>query len=320
VLQWAEGVLRGAAFFGLVLLSHSLFFGSLALTRCGDWFYGTASAVQSRAGASGKRWHRLGVRRDRRNAAGLLEKCFTMFFWLDRDSRALAIKDLRMFWRDTTQWGQSVMLFGLLGVYIINLRTFTHQLNGEFWVNLIAFLNLFACSLNLATVTTRFVFPQFSLEGQRLWIVGMAPMGLARVVKCKYWLASAMSLLATCGLIVLSCSLLRMPWVRVAFFGAVVGVMAFALNGLAVGLGVLYPNFKEANPAKIVSGFGGTLCLVLSSAYIVASIALLVFGVGGLHLRASRAAENISAFVLLSILVGWVPFRCALQRLEKIEV
>ena len=193
VLQWAEGILRGAAFFALVLLSHALFFGGLAFTRCGDLFYDTASAVQSRAG-DGSRWHWLRARRENQNSIGLLERVSAKCFWLDRDSRALAVKDLRMFWRDTTQWGQSVMLFGLLGAYIINLRNFTHQLNSEFWINLVAFLNLFACSLNLATVTTRFVFPQFSLEGRRLWIVGMAPMGLARVVKTKYWLASMMSL------------------------------------------------------------------------------------------------------------------------------
>ena len=104
-------------------------------------FYDTASAVQSRAGA-GSRWPWFRARRERRNSAGLLEKIFAKFFWLDRDSRALAVKDLRMFWRDTTQWGQSVMLFGLLGVYIINLRNFTHQLTSAFWVNLVAFLNL----------------------------------------------------------------------------------------------------------------------------------------------------------------------------------
>ena len=319
VLQWAEGVLRGAAFFALVLLSHALFFGGLAFTRCGDLFYGTASAVQSRAGA-GSRWHWLRARRENQNSIGLLEKIFANFFWIGRDSRALAVKDLRMFWRDTTQWGQSVMLFGLLGAYIINLRNFTHQLNSEFWVNLIAFLNLFACSLNLATVTTRFVFPQFSLEGRRLWIVGMAPMGLARVVRTKYWLTSMMSLVVTSGLITLSCHLLKMSWDRVAFFGAVVSVMTFSLNGLAIGLGVLYPNFKDANPAKIVSGFGGTLCLVLSSVYILASIALLVFGAGGLHAHVSWALESTSAFVLLSFLIGWLPLRYALQRLENVEV
>jgi hypothetical protein len=233
--------------------------------------------------------------------------------------RALAVKDLRMFWRDTTQWGQSVMLFGLLGIYIINLRNFTHQLTSPFWVNLVAYLNLTACSLNLATVTTRFVFPQFSLEGQRLWIVGMAPMGMARVVKTKYWLASALSLAVTLTLITLSCWLLKMTWDRVALFGAVVTVMTFTLNGVAVGLGVLYPNLKEANPNKIVSGFGGTLCLVLSSFYIFASIALLVFGTIGLHWRVNWAAESIAAFLLLSFVIGWLPMKFGLQRLKDFE-
>ena len=40
-------------------------------------------------------------------------------------------------------------------------------------------------------------------------------------------------------------------------------MMSAALSGLAVGLGALFPNFKEDNPSKIVSGFGGTLCLVV---------------------------------------------------------
>ncbi len=224
-----------------------------------------------------------------------------------------------MFWRDTTQWGQCVMLFGLLGVYIVNLRNFTHHLSSPFWINLVALLNLTACALNLATVTTRFVFPQFSLEGQRLWIVGMAPMGLARVIKTKYWLAGVLSLAVTLTLITLSCWLLQMTWIRVAFFGAVVTVMTFTLNGVAIGLGVLYPNLKEANPNKIVSGFGGTLCLVLSSLYILLSIALMVFGTMGLHRRTSWEIESVVAFVLLSLAIGWLPMKLGLNRLKDFE-
>jgi len=51
--------------------------------------------------------------------------------------------------------------------------------------------------------------------------------------------------------------------------------MTLTLTGLAVGLGALYPNFKEDNPSKIVSGFGGTFCLVLSFFYILGSVVLL---------------------------------------------
>ena len=316
VLQWAEGILRGATFFALVLLSYTLFLGSIAFTWFGRMFYSTASAVQSRL-SSGQNWFQ--TRSSRPPSAGPLEKIVGLLFWLAPDTKALAVKDLRMFWRDTTQWGQSVMLFGLLGVYIINLRNFTHEMTSPFWVNLIAFLNLGICSLNLASVTTRFVFPQFSLEGWRMWIIGMAPMGMARVVKTKFWLASILSLFVTSGLITLSCYLLRMTWDRVVFFAAVITVMTFALNGLAIGLGVLYPNLKEANPNKIVSGFGGTLCFVVSSLYILASVLALVFGAAGLHAHQEWAVEGIASFVILSFFVGWLPLKLGLRQLKTFE-
>src|SRR6266478_796853 len=322
VIQWAEGVLNVAGFFLLVLFSHVAFFGFLAFTRLGNVFYETASAVQSRASAWGQwEWFRSRTRRRQAFAysASPLERVFGLLFWVRRDVRSVLIKDSRAFWRDTSQWGQSVMLFGLLGVYIINLRHFTHQLTNPFWVNLVSYLNLGACSLNLATVTTRFVFPQFSLEGRRLWIIGMAPMGLARVVKTKYWLASFSSLLVTLSLITLSTYLLKMPWDRIAFFAAVVSVMTFSLNGLAVGLGVLYPNFKEINPAKIVSGFGGTLCLVLSFLYILASVLLLGFGTTGLHPNQIWVFASVIGFTIFSGLIGWVPLKIGLRRLNDFE-
>src|SRR5262249_50926511 len=278
VLRWADGAVFGAVFYVLVILSHVLFFGSLAFTRMGNVFYDAASAVQSRASVFG-RWKWLRAWRRRRpetvSAPGLAERWAQRLGWLDADVRALVVKDTRMFWRDTTQWAQSLMLFGLLGVYILNLRHFAQQLSNPFWVHLVSYLNLGACSLNLATLTTRFVYPQFSLEGKRLWIVGMAPMGLVRVVKTKYWLAAGTSLVVTLGLISLSCYMLEMTWDRTIYFAVAVMLMTFTLTGLAVGLGVLYPNFKEENPSKIVSGFGGTFCLVLSFLYILGSVILL---------------------------------------------
>ncbi len=82
---------------------------------------------------------------------------------------------------------------------------------------------------------------------------------------------------------------------------------------------MLYPNLKEANPNKIVSGFGGTLCLVLSSVYILLSIALLVFGTMGLHGRTSWEIGSIAAFVLLSVVIGWLPLKLGLERLKNFE-
>ncbi|MFN7141972.1 MAG: putative ABC transporter permease subunit, partial [Limisphaerales bacterium] len=242
---------------------------------------------------------------------------------LSSDVRALVIKDARMFWRDTTQWGQTLVLFGLLAVYIINLRHFSQQLTNPFWVNLVSYLNLGACSLNLATLTTRFVYPQFSLEGKRLWIVGMAPLGLINVVKTKFWMASLASLVVTLGLITLSCHMLNMPIERTLFFAFAVSVMTFTLNGLAVGLGVLYPNFKEENPSKIVSGFGGTFCLVLSFLYIVCSVVMLAYGSPWGWRGAPQYQDALGSwfgFALLSLIIGQLPLQLGLRRIKKFEL
>jgi ABC-2 type transport system permease protein len=325
VQHWAEGARAAAGFFLLVLVSHVLFFGALAATRMGNLFYDAASVVHSRASVFGQ-WEWFRHWQDRRRAfhyrAGWLEVLFRLFAWLPGDVRALMVKDVRMFWRDTTQWGQSLMLFGLLGVYILNLRHFTSQISSPFWLHLISYLNLAACSLNLATLTTRFVFPQFSLEGKRLWIVGRAPLGLPRMVQTKFLLVTSASLVVTLGMIALSCHMLQLPAERTAYFAGTITVMTLTLNALALGVGVLYPNLREDNPSKIVSGFGGTFALVMSFLYIVASVLLLAWGSPwrwNPELRDPPVLACFAGFIALSFALGYVPFKLALRRLRNFE-
>lgn len=326
VLQWAEGAVLEAVFFIMVLLSHVLFFGVISFTRWGTLFYEATSAVHSRASVFGRwNWFRQLYERRTRTAfaKGRLERIADLIPGLEPDVRALVVKDTRMFWRDTTQWAQSIVLFGLLGVYIFNLRHFSQQLSNPFWIHLVAYLNLGACSLNLATLTTRFVYPQFSLEGKRMWIVGLAPLGLPRIVLAKYWLSTSTSLVVTVSLITLSCYMLKMTIDRMFLFTMAVGIMTLTLNGLAVGLGVLYPNFKEENPSKIVSGFGGTFCLVLSFLYILGSVVLLAFASPWSSLAGPPAVQSgvcLGGFAALSLLLGWLPMVLALKRVKRIEI
>lgn len=325
VVNWSEGAWLTAGFFALVMLSNALFFGYLGFTRLGGAFYEANSAVQSRGRLLANWWSARQQARGRRfefRGAGL-ESAFKLLFWLRSDTRALLVKDARLFWRDTSQWAQTLMLFGLLGIYILNLRQFSRQLTNPFWINLVSHLNLLACSLNLATLTNRFVFPQFSLEGKRFWIIGMAPLGLLRIARAKFWLASGASWLLTCGLMWLSCHMLQMEWQQTLFFMGAVSVMTFTLCGLAVGLGTLYPNLKEDNPGKIVSGFGGTFCLVLSFIYIIGSVVVLAatspITRWGLP-SPERTALGGTLFLVWSVLAGWVPFRLGLRRLKTMEV
>ena len=324
VQQWAEGALAAALFFAGVLLSHVLFFGTLLFTRMGGAFYRAASAVQSRGSVLGRwGWFRRWQARRRQALArrGPVEVVLGWLPGLPPDVRALLVKDIRLFWRDTTQWAQTLVLFGLLGVYILNLRHFSTQLTNTFWVTVVAYLNLGACALNLATLTTRFVYPQFSLEGKRLWIVGLAPLGLPRVMLAKLALGVTVSLGLSLGLIVLSCRLLDLPWSRTLLYAGAITVMAFTLNGLAIGLGAVYPNLREDNPSKIVSGFGGTFCLVLSFVYIVGSVLLLAFS-SPWHPAATYRTGTYAAwgvFLLISVLLGWLPWRWGRRRALQFE-
>jgi ABC-2 type transport system permease protein len=75
------------------------------------------------------------------------------------------LKDVRLFWRDPAQWIQFMIFFGLLCIYVLNLRNVAFNFQNPFWETMISYLNLAASALTLSTLTTRFVFPQFSLEG-----------------------------------------------------------------------------------------------------------------------------------------------------------
>ncbi len=324
VQNWSEGSFSTALFFALVLLSHVCFFGFLSFTRMGDRFYDAVSITQSRGSAlAGWSWFRRWrqSQKGRRDMGGFLESALAP---LKPDVRAIVIKDLRVFWRDTAQWGQTAVLFGLLLVYVINLRNFSQQLDSPFWRNLVSFLNLGACSLNLATLTTRFVFPQFSLEGKRVWLIGLAPIGLVRSVKVKFWLAATTTLLITLPLILLSSWMLQLGAVRTVYFVAATACMTYTLNAMAVGLGALYPNFRENNPSKIVNGFGGTFCLVLSFVYILSSVVLLAvwapwaWRTGELFIP--RALAATTGFLLLSALAGWLPYFLGLRRVAQTEL
>jgi ABC-2 type transport system permease protein len=266
----------------------------------------------------------------------LVERFVNLWPRMHHATRALVIKDIRVFWRDTSQWSQFVIFFGLLGLYVLNLRSVAYDRNTELWATFVSFLNLGASSMTLATLTTRFVFPQFSLEGKRLWMIGMVPYGLKRVLLEKFWLSSVCTAAITLVLMLTSSWMLQIPGGLTLLFASTVVVMSFSLCGIAVGIGALFPNFssgstanrRDDNPAKIVSGFGGTFCFILSLIYVVIVIGAEVtpmyagFAVGGLGERAQPWGFVLSwIFVsLLSLAATTIPMSLALKKVESLEI
>ena len=272
ILAWSEGLGRKGGFFFLVLLSSALMGLLLGFEVAGNAFQASWSAsIGSRAERVQRRALRMRRKTDRRSF-------FEMVFRLlpvSRPVRALALKDARLFSRDPTQWTQFMIFFGLLCIYVLNLRNVALDYQNPYWEALISHLNLAASTLTLSTLTTRFVFPQFSLEGRRLWIIGLSPIGMRKVLLQKFAFSCVGSIFVTVSLMTSSSLMLHLPCGAVLFFDTAIALPAAALCGLAVGLGALFPNLKEDNPSKIVSGFGGTLCLVISFIYIVLYVSLI---------------------------------------------
>lgn len=320
VLAWSEGLSQRGLFFFLLLLSNALMGLLIGFELVGRCFFGSWTvALSSRA----ERYQReAAAKRQRHSRLPLLERCLTLVRHFSPPIAALIGKDIRLFWRDPAQWIQFMIFFGLLCIYVLNLRNVALDFQNPFWETMISYLNLAASALTLSTLTTRFVFPQFSLEGRRLWIIGLAPLGLHRVLWQKFALAALVSTSVTVVLMVASSVMLHLEPRKVIFFGGSIAAMSAALSGLSVGLGAIFPNFKEDNPSKIVSGFGGTLCLVVSFIYIALFVALAalpdVRKVAHVAFPLPDAAAHWLALAL-SFVVLAVPLTIALRRVKNLE-
>ncbi|MFM7108749.1 MAG: putative ABC transporter permease subunit, partial [Planctomycetaceae bacterium] len=183
-----------------------------------------------------------------------------------RPLRLLLLKDLRIFRRDVSQWSQFVIFFGLLALYFLNLRAFHYN---AAYASMVGFLNVAVVGLILSTFTTRFVYPMISLEGRRFWILGLLPVHRDQIVWSKFLFALVGGVVPCTLLVLLSDSMLGLGWRMILQHEFCCVVLCAGLSGIAVGLGARMPDLREQSPAKISSGFGGTLCLVISSLFIM---------------------------------------------------
>lgn len=248
-------------FWLLLLLSNALVLG-LIVYECAESIYYPGWVRSSFAGKKKKYGAREGFVAKMLRVTGLVKPAM----------QGLIMKDLKLFWRDPLQWSQFTIFFGLLAIYFANIRNLGYQNILPFWKNMISFLNLAATNLTLASLSVRFVFPQLSLEGKRFWILGLAPIQVRELLMQKFWLNSLSTICISLPLILISNFMLDVSVEIMALSLLVVVLMCFSLTALCIGLGAVFPNFKEDNPAKIVSGFGGTLALVLCLVYIVVNV------------------------------------------------
>jgi ABC-2 type transport system permease protein len=245
--------------------------------------------------------------------------------------RAFALKEIRTFLRDQTQWPQLFLLAALVVLYLYNFSVLPLErapVQIVYLQNLFSFLNMGLAAFVLTAVAARFVFPAISIEGGAFWIVKSAPLSARTYLWIKFMIYFIPLLLLSELLVVATNILLRVTPFMMALSVTTMFFLAPGVVSLALCLGALYPDFSSENPAQSVTSVGGLIYMTLCAGFITSVIALeagpvytiFMGGMRGVSLSTLQwvwLGGSFSAAVTLCFLAFAVPMRIAVRRLRE---
>ncbi len=243
--------------------------------------------------------------------------------------RELVLKEIRLFFRDTTQWSQLILLVVLVAVYIFNIRFLPLRGDGMtfFIVNVVPFLNLVLAGFVLASIAARFVFPSVSLEGRTWWLLKASPLKMRDLLWAKFWVGTAPLLLLALAIVFTTDVLLEASQFMTAVSIGTITLMTFAISGLAIGAGTLFPQFETENAAQIPTSFGG-LIFMMTAISLIGAVVLLEARPVYTYLSAeafgsasdpTQMLVGFGAAAVLCIGATLLPLRFAINRLIALE-
>lgn len=274
----------------------------------------------SKSQESGQRWVRQGI------FGKLVGRALTPWGVMRRE---LVLKEMRLFFRDTTQWSQLILLTVLVVVYVFNIKFL--PLRGEgitfFLANVIPFVNLILAGFVLASIAARFIFPGISLEGRTLWLLRSSPLEMRQLLWSKFWVGTIPLLGLALILVFATDVLLEVSGFMMAVSVFTITMLTFAIAGLALGFGALFPQFNTENAAQIPTSFGGLVLMMASIALIGLVIVMearpVYQYVGARFLRITPDPSGLwlgfGGAALLCLAATFIPIRIAVKRMQELE-
>lgn len=250
---------------------------------------------------------------------------------LSGPARAFAVKEIKVFFRDQTQWPQVFLIAALIVIYLYNFSVLPldrSPMKTIYLQNLLSFLNMGLASFVLTALAARFVFPAVSTEGAAFWIVRAAPVQIRTFLWVKFFIYYVPLLLLSEILIVATNILLQVTDFMMALSVATIFCIVPGIVAMGVGLGAVYPDFQSENPAQAVTSFGGLLFMILCTVFIGLVIVLEAGPVyqvfmAGVHGRALSVGQwawmtlSFSLALMLCVLAVVLPMRIGERRLKK---
>lgn len=248
-------------------------------------------------------------------------------------TRVLVAKEIRVFFRDTTQWSQLILLGVLVAVYVYNITVlplYTGERVSFFLINVVSFLNLGLAGFVVAAIAARFVFPAMSLEGRMTWLLRSSPLDVRTLFWAKYWVGTVPLLLVALPLIIVTNVVLDASvFVLVLTTVTMVGVTC-ALTALALGFGALYPNYETENVAEIPTSFGGLLFMMAAVIYLGGVVVLEAWPVylylasrfrgGEAEVSAMPLALGVAGAAALTAAAVVLPLWAGMRRVQRLEL
>ena len=245
--------------------------------------------------------------------------------------REFIIKDLKLFFRDTTQWSQLILLGVLMVIYLFNIRAlplFRGEQVAFRLVSVISFLNLGLAGFVLASIAARFIFPSISLEGRQMWLLRSSPLDLRALLWSKYWIGTVPLLIIALVITVFTNIILHATPFMMTLSVTTMILLTFAISALALGFGTLYPQFETENAAQIPTSFGGLVFMMTAIVLVAAVIMLEAMPVVG-YMNAAFRGESVqittsmmlafTGVLLLCITATVVPLKISLRKMEEFE-
>jgi ABC-2 type transport system permease protein len=241
--------------------------------------------------------------------------------------QALFIKDIKIFFRDTSQWSQLLLLLSLVVVYLYNI--YKLPLDTFYLKSIISFLNIGLTGFVVASVALRFVFPAVSLEKESFWIIRTSPLTVRKFLWEKFWVSLVPLLVLAGSLIVCSNLLLKVDSFFMILSSGTVCIMTIGLTGLGIGMGSIFPRFNVENVAQIESSVGGLFYMVFALFYVAAILVLEAWPVRLYFFH--RLNHNVFIplkymfilgliFLAINIVIIWIPIAIGSKTLKNLEI
>ena len=185
--------------------------------------------------------------------------------------KSFAVKEIKTFLRDQTQWSQLFLIAALVVIYVYNFKVLPLEkspIKTIYLQNLFSFLNMGLALFVLTAVAARFAYPAVSQEREAFWLVKSSPLSLKSFLWIKFFVYYFPLLILTEILIVLTNILLSVTPFMMALSTITVFFLVPGIVAMGIGFGAAYPDFKAENPAQTVTSFGGLIFMIMCAGYI----------------------------------------------------